>query len=205
MHPLEKIVFNNDSDNIEVVNMNNIASSDIKNFVSYAYLRKRSHGFLIEYEEKFIRIDRYQKANLTLRNMNASVFKILPSQIGYTIESDGLCLTKDDENNGLSLKRCYLEQADKSCQLFDFIALDRAFYKNLIDLDSESPLDSADYSEINESDFNLEKKFRQTIFDKQFIDSMKYFYDAAACVLTKDIKSKKENPSKNADCTMSNN
>lgn len=197
MKPTEKIVYDTESDRITSVNLNIANKESINRYNTYAYIRKRHRGFLIEFNDKFMRVDQYENARLTQGNINATTFRILPESEGYTIRSGGMCLTKNSENDGLILEDCACDNCNKSCQLFDFIALDRAFYKTLISIEPDSPLDSADYSEINESDFDLEKKFRQSIFDKEFVDSMKFFYNAAACIQEQErSKQKIENKCK---------
>ncbi|KAM0688025.1 hypothetical protein COBT_000728 [Conglomerata obtusa] len=186
LSPLDKVVFNTENHVLEVVNLNDIEKEYLQTYITYAFLRKKHKKYNIEFDNQFARVDRFDKARLVNSNINATTFDIVREENGYTIRADGFCLTRADDNFVLKLERCACKDCTHSCQLFDFVALDRRFHNKGLEDNQDSQSDVLDFSKINESDFDLVGKFKNTIYDKPFVNSLRYFYNAAACEMYKN-------------------
>lgn len=131
----------------------------------------------IRIQDKYLYVDLNNNLRLIDKEEFASAFDIIPTENGLKIKYDDQCMTKNS-NRYLLVRKC-LEEKEENIkrQRFIFLTHRNSFFGNFDDLFCNQISDLSD--DVSLSDIDLEKKFNESVYDKPFVESMKYFYDFA--------------------------
>lgn len=140
-------------------------------------LKKNERGYEIWSGNKFITVDPDLNIILETGYDFISYLDIIDSVNGFKILYKGMCLTKF-EHKSAGFRNCISNDSGNSnSQVFEFLPKRNSFFGNFEDIFCNNGSDLSD--DISMGDIDLEKKFKDSVYDKPFVESMRYFYDFA--------------------------
>lgn len=166
-------------------------------------IMKDEDCFKISVGDKFLNVsDRFFSLGLVDNEEESTYFDIVPFNSGFKIIYNNKCMTKE-KNKCIMFKECFKpDSVYINRQFFELKEKRNSFFGNFHDLICEDENEISE--EFSSSSFDLEKKFRESVYDKPFVESMKYFYDFAKNEQEKELKNCNLDKKKDAysDCQI---
>ncbi|TBU01432.1 hypothetical protein CWI38_1523p0040 [Hamiltosporidium tvaerminnensis] len=178
--PLERMAIGRKHNGVKILNMESLINNRNYRFVAGIHGNSKT-GYMIHIGKNFLKIDKDGYVVGTRFENDANLFDIEHTKFGYKIIYNKKCVTKGTETGTVFLSDCFDDGSHNSVfQRFDFISLKKPNNSKALSKDKmcKKPEKNTDISNL---DVNLEQKFYDSIFDKNFSSSFDFIVSLAKC------------------------